>query len=35
MDLSAEDKKLLTLVEMGFSTKEASAAIHRCGMTSS
>ncbi|XP_009393225.2 DNA (cytosine-5)-methyltransferase DRM2 isoform X1 [Musa acuminata AAA Group] len=35
MDLSAEDKKLLTLVEMGFSTKEASAAIHRCGPNSS
>lgn len=30
-DILAEDKKFLTLVEMGFSTNEASAAISRCG----
>lgn len=30
-DFPAEDRKLLILVEMGFPTNDASAAIARCG----
>lgn len=30
-ELAEKDKKLLTLVEMGFTTKEAASAIERCG----
>lgn len=32
--LPEKDKKLLTLVDMGFSPEEAAAAIDRCGITS-
>lgn len=34
-DLPEKDKKLLTLVDMGFTPEEASAAIDRCGLDSS
>lgn len=33
--ITEKDRKLLTLVEMGFSPEEASAAIDRCGIISS
>ncbi|XP_020591524.1 DNA (cytosine-5)-methyltransferase DRM2-like [Phalaenopsis equestris] len=33
-DLPEKEKKLLTLVDMGFSTEEAAAAIDRCGIAS-
>ncbi|KAK1308521.1 DNA (cytosine-5)-methyltransferase DRM2 [Acorus calamus] len=34
-DISEKDRKLLTLVEMGFSTDEAASAIDRCGQNAS
>ncbi|KAK1281248.1 DNA (cytosine-5)-methyltransferase DRM1 [Acorus gramineus] len=34
-DISEKDRKLLTLVEMGFSTDEASSAVDRCGQNAS